>query len=195
MALFQGCPHVQSPWHDASSFLYFLIASDTWGRILNLCQSDGCKRNLKKKRNFLCFYLTVNKSEYLQYVGLLHFSSLSYFSISCVCLSVRVPDIFLFTIIRNSWCVINTNLFSLFCRSWDLCCPACGILVPQSEIEAMRPTLGGQGLNRWITSDVSRIPFRQVSSPKLYPSINFVKQNFNSGVIKFIFFLFFFLNL
>ena len=81
----------------------------------------GASITLKEKRNFLCFYLTINKSEYLQHVGLLHFSSLNYFSISFVRLSARLPDIFLFTFIRISWCILNTNLLSLFLRERGSC--------------------------------------------------------------------------
>lgn len=41
---------------------------------------------------------------------------------------------------------------------------------------------GGGVLTALITRDVSRITFRQVSSPKLYPSINFIKPNLILGL-------------
>ena len=35
-----------------------------------------------------------------------------------------------------------------------LCCTACGILVPQPEIEPMPPALTAQNFNHWTTREV-----------------------------------------
>ena len=36
---------------------------------------------------------------------------------------------------------------------WAPCSVACGVLVPQSGIEPLPPTLGAQSLNHWITRE------------------------------------------
>ena len=53
------------------------------------------------------------------------------------------------------------NRFICFKKSWP-CHGACGILVPQTRIELMFPTLAAQSLNRWTTREVPAWPLKNM---------------------------------